>query len=181
MSNEKNANLEFAQGLKKLRLKYNLLQKQISEIAGITQSIYSSYETGNTHMGLNDADNISKKVWGVGYQNFVKFVDEDILLIDLPKSTLKAIDESKKIKIKEQNGYLARELDRLIEEGYLNLPITSKRLLSYMPSDLHSRNSTEITNLLMKAPRNKYVTIVDKDKKASLFQLKGFAENKDAI
>lgn len=174
MFNKKNANLEFAQSLKKLRLKFNLLQKQVSEIAGITQSVYSSYESGSTHMGLNDADNISKKVWGVGYKQFVEFANKKVSLKDLPNITLHAINESKKIKIKEQDGFLAQELDRLTKEGYLNAPITSKQLLAHMHPDLHSRKSTEITNLLIKAPRNKFVAIVDKNKKESLFQLMEF-------
>jgi transcriptional regulator with XRE-family HTH domain len=171
MSNKESANDIFALNLKKLRLRFNLLQKYVSDIAGITQSVYSSYETGSTQMGIDDADNISRKVWGVGYEQFVEFANKRISLEGLPKRTLNAINESEKIKIKEQDGRLAQELDRLIREGYLNKPVTSKQLLTHMHPDLHSRKSTEITNLLIKAPRNKYIAIVDKVKMESLFQL----------
>lgn len=179
MSNKESANIEFARGLKKLRLKYNLLQRQIADIAGITQSVYSSYETGSTNMGLNDADNISRKVWGVGYDNFVKFAGDEIFLDKLPEITLKAIKESKKLKSKDSEGLLARELDRLIKEGYLNVPVTSKQLLNCMDSVLHSRNPTEITNLLVKSPRNKHVIIAKREGKAILFQLRVIAESKE--
>ncbi len=176
MINKENANREFAEALKRLRLKYNLLQKQISEIADITQSIYSSYERGSTQMGLNDANNISRKVWGVGYREFVNFAKGDVTLNELPKKTINAIEESKKVKIKEQDGLLAQELDRLIGEGYLNSPITSKQLLSHMHPDLHGRNATEITNLLIKPPRNKDVITVGKNANENLFQLEGFSK-----
>lgn len=176
MFDKESANQKFSRSLKKLRLRFNLLQKHISEIAGITQSVYSSYETGNTHMSLNDADNISRKVWGVGYDQFVSFASKQISLKELPEQTSKAINESKKVKIKEQDGLLAKELDRLIKEGYLNVPITSKQLLAHMHYDLHTRKSIEITNLLNKAPRNKSVTIVGKEAKETLFQLKIYAQ-----
>ncbi|RZK42689.1 MAG: XRE family transcriptional regulator [Pedobacter sp.] len=169
------ANAEFARGLKELRLKFNLLQKEISEIAGITQSVYSSYESGRTHMGLNDADNLSRMVWGVGYDEFVDFSKAEIILDELPKETQVLISESMKVTLKEQKGLLAKELDRLIEEGHLNSPITSKQLLAKMHPDLQGRKSTEITNLLIKAPRNSSVVIIPSDSKESLFQLKEFA------
>src|SRR5690606_40905564 len=63
------SSVEFRTALRELRLKFNLIQRQIAELAGILQTDYSDFETGKKKLDLDSADNISTKVWGVSYRS----------------------------------------------------------------------------------------------------------------
>lgn len=152
------ANKEFATALKSLRVKFNLTQRQIAQIAEIETGDYSSFERCKRKLGLDDADNLSSKVWGVSYTKFVEFSKDKIDKDKLPLLTHKAIEDSIDVVLKDTDNLFAKELDQLINKGELNSPKTSKMLHSKMKKKLQKRNSTEITSLLNKSPRNKIVT-----------------------
>lgn len=153
----KMAQKEFVDALAFLRSEYNLSREKIATIAGINEAYYGLFENCKKKLGLDDADNISFKVWGVRYTQFVEFAKKEIEKDKLPLLTQIAIEKSKNIKLKDTENLLATELDRLINKGELNSPKTSKILHSMMKKKLQKRNSTEITNLLNKKPRKEII------------------------
>ncbi|WP_437919812.1 helix-turn-helix domain-containing protein [Sphingobacterium sp. LRF_L2] len=82
----------------------------------------------------------------------------------LSRITKKKIERRKSIGIiqRDQSGFLAQELDRLIREGALNTPKTAKDLHLQMDEQLSKRSATEITNLLNKPPRNLFIIKLSK-------------------
>lgn len=161
MSELIDVNTSFREALKKLRTQYKLTQTTVAKIAGIEQAEYSSFETGNRNLGLNEANNLSFKIWGTSYNKFVEFSSKKIIVKNLPKDTRKAIELSKTTKLNDDSNLLANELDRLINEGRVNKPITAKILHSLMHKKLKNRSPAEITSLLNKEPRNHNIRKLD--------------------
>jgi|SRR5690606_27978302 len=151
------ANREFASALKRLRLKYNLSQAAVAEVAGISQPEYSAFERLKRKLNLDDADNIATKVWGKPYNNFVSFANKEINVKNLPKSTQKLIKDARGKKLTDTSNLLATELDRLISEGHFASPTTSKLVHLEMDRKLANRKTSEITSLLGRSPRNKQI------------------------
>jgi len=75
----------------------------------------------------------------------------------------------------DKDRLLANELDRLISEGSLNKPCTAKYLHSKMDEKLSEKQSTEITNLLSKSPRNKIIISLFKNSSPKIFVHKDYA------
>lgn len=175
------ANEEFSRALKYLRLKFKLSQEIIAKIAGIIQSDYSAFERLKRKLNLDDANKISTRVWGVSYKNFVEFSKEEIDLKKLPLPTQVAIAESTGGKLRSTENLLAKELDRLISEGYLNKPTTAKHLHSQMDKKIEKRKFTEITNLLSKSPRNKIIVSLFKRSTPKIFVHKDYASKYDKM
>ncbi len=169
------ANEEFSKALRYLRLKYKLSQETVAKIAGITQSDYSAFERLKRELNLNDANNISKLVWGVPYNKFVEFSKVEINIENLPLPTQAAINKSTGNKLRSTENLLANELDRLIAEGYLNSPTIAKHLHSQMDKSLSKKSSAEITNLLSKSPRNKIIISLFKNSSPKIFVHKDYA------
>ncbi|WP_293887927.1 MULTISPECIES: helix-turn-helix domain-containing protein [unclassified Sphingobacterium] len=169
------ANEEFSKALRYLRLKYKLSQETVAKIAGITQSDYSAFERLKRELNLNDANNISKRVWGVPYNKFVEFSKVEINIENLPLPTQAAINKSTGNKLRSTENLLANELDRLIAEGYLNSPTIAKHLHSQMDKSLSKKSSAEITNLLSKSPRNKIIISLFKNSSPKIFVHKDYA------
>lgn len=71
---------------------------------------------------------------------------------------------------------LATELDRLISEGHLNTPTTSKLIHAKMDSKLAKRKTSEITSLLGRTPRNKEIISIGKRGTQSIFIHKNYAD-----
>lgn len=57
----------------------------------------------------------------------------------------------------DKERLLSKDLDRLISEGHINTPTTSKILHKKMASELQIRNTSEITTLLGNSPRNDFI------------------------
>src|SRR5690606_15003667 len=94
--------------------------------AEISQPEYSAFERLKRKLNLDDADNLSRKVWGQPYTNFVAFSKEVIQVEELPSLTIEAIKESEENTLRDPLNLLAKELDRLIADGHFNSPTTSK-------------------------------------------------------
>ena len=169
------ANREFASALKKLRLKYNLSQAAVAEVAGISQPEYSAFERLKRKLNLDDADNIATKVWGKLYNNFVSFANKEIDVKNLPKSTQKLIKDARGKKVTDTSNLLATELDRLISEGHFASPTTSKLVHLKMDDKLANRKTSEITSLLGRSPRNKHITSIGKYGTQKIYIHKDFA------
>jgi|GEM_PF-817048 len=156
------ANKEFALALKRLRLKYKLSQAAVAGVAGIMQPEYSAFERLKRKLNLDDAENISKKVWGKSYDEFVSFANKEIDIETLPKSTQEIIENARGKKMTDTSNLLATELDRLISEGHFSSPTTSKLVHVKMNNKLAKRKTSEITSLLGRSPRNKQIIFIGK-------------------
>ncbi|WP_262250010.1 helix-turn-helix domain-containing protein [Parapedobacter soli] len=156
------ANREFASALKRLRLKYKLSQAAVAGVVGITQPEYSAFERLKRKLNLDDADNISKKLWGKSYDEFVSFASKEIDIEALPKTTQEIIEKASGKKITDTSNLLATELDRLISEGHFGSPTTSKLVHAEMNNKLANRKTSEITSLLGRSPRNKQIVSIGK-------------------
>src|SRR5690606_27446756 len=143
-------------------LKFNLIQKQIADLAEISQTDYSGFETGKKKLDLDNAHNLSTKVWGIPYTDFVSFSKKEIDIEKLPPATAKEINESEGNKLRDSSNLLAAELDRFISGGLLNTPTTSKLIHAKMDNKLAQRQATEITSLLGRSPRNKLIIPIGK-------------------
>jgi|SRR5690606_26260755 len=164
----------YRSALKALRLKFNLTQQQVAEVAGIEQTKYSGFETGKLKLDLDSAQKLSKKIWGADYTNFVSFSKTEIDITKLPYATQKAIKASENTTLNDSTNLLANELDRLIAEGHLNTPNTTKLLHTKMDKKLANRKSTEITSLLTRPPRNKEIIALDVSKSPKVFVHKNY-------
>lgn len=165
----------YRKALLSLRLKFNLTQNQVAEIADIEQTKYSGFETGKLKLDLDSAHNLSKKIWGVDYTSFVSFSKTEIEISKLPPATQKAIKASENTSLNDSTNLLAKELDRLISEGHLNTPTTAKLLHSKMDKKLAERKSTEITSLLTRPPRNRDIIALKTVKSPKVFVHKDYA------
>lgn len=154
------ASIEFRKALKTLRLNFKLSQSLISTVAGIDQTEYSAFETGKKKLDLDSANNLSTKIWGVRYTDFVAFSNRKINISKLPAATRKIIKESENVSLNDSSNLLANALDKLIKEGFLNTPTTSKLIHDAMGEDLKNKNTSEITSLLGKPPRNKIIASI---------------------
>ncbi|KGE12352.1 helix-turn-helix domain-containing protein [Sphingobacterium deserti] len=98
----------------------------------------------------------------------------------LSRSTRKKIEKRKSIGIivRDNQNLLAKELDRLISIGFLSKPVTASMLHQAMDKSLSNRNSTEISNLLIKRPRNQIIAKLSaKVGKQNLYIHKDFLKN----
>ncbi len=81
----------------------------------------------------------------------------------------------------DKDRLLANELDRLISEGALNTPCTAKYLHSKMDEKLSEKQSTEITNLLSKSPRNKIIISLFKNSSPKIFIHRDYVSKYDKM
>lgn len=97
--------------------------------------------------------------------------------VELVKNIEEVLKRRKSIgnKTIDKDRLLATELDRLILEGSLNKPCTAKYLHSKMDEKLSEKQSTEITNLLSKSPRNKIIISLFKNSSPKIFVHKDYA------
>ncbi len=116
-------------------------------------------------------------VFGQVYYNFANpnypIPDKEELIRNI-KEVLKRRKSIGKKSI-DKDRLLANELDRLISEGSLNTPCTAKYLHLKMDEKLSEKQSTEITNLLSKSPRNKIIISLFKNSSPKIFVHKDYA------
>lgn len=175
MIDESDANSEFREALILYRKHFGLTQQIVADIANMKQSEYSDFESGKRPLHLNDADDISKRVYGMGYKTFAKNNEKYPAMAELPQATQEAIQmiKEKGTKLRTSEGKLANALDNLISTGKLDHPITAKEVFELMPPEIqeHSKEN-EITNLLGKSPRNKIIEQVGKKGRSNLYKLR---------
>lgn len=117
-------------------------------------------------------------LFGISYYVFGDISKEPVSSFEhLPEQTKQKINERANKGIVERNSdnLLANELNRLIAEGKLNTPTTAQILQLSMDSRIAKRSATEITSLLNKPPRNKYIAKLKKVGKQIVFVHKDFA------
>lgn len=165
------ASIEFRKALKTLRLNFKLSQSLVANVAGIDQTEYSAFETGKKKLDLDSANNLSTKIWGAKYTDFVAFSNREINISKLPAATRKIIQESENVSLNDSSNLLANALDKLIIEGFLNTPTTSKLIHHAMGEDIKNKNTSEITSLLGKSPRNKIIESIGRYKNQKIYIL----------
>nr|WP_315396806.1 helix-turn-helix transcriptional regulator [uncultured Sphingobacterium sp.] len=163
------ASNEFRDALKALRIKFNLSQSSVAKLAEIEQTEYSALETGKQKLDIDSANNLSTKIWGVKYSDFVAFSNQKIIINKLPASTRLLIKDSENSKLNDSSNLLAKELDKLILESALNTPTTSKIIHHKMGEKLKNKKTSEITSLLGRSPRNKYIKSIGEFDKQKIY------------
>ncbi|WP_293937175.1 hypothetical protein [Sphingobacterium sp. UBA5996] len=140
------------------------LKKSGLDINDFTKLIKSNKDNVNDilkgKVGLTIGKMITiANLFGQVYYNFANpsypIPDKDELIRNIKEVLIRRKSIGKKSIDKDR--LLANELDRLISEGGLNKPCTAKYLHSKMDEKLSEKQSTEITNLLSKSPRNKII------------------------
>lgn len=96
----------------------------------------------------------------------------------LPEHTKAVIQRRKKIGTpkRDYGALLAKNLDKLIQTDKVSVPTTSAILLAQMDKALETRNPSEITNLLRKPPRNKFIVPLTKIGAQHVFIMKEYLE-----
>ncbi|TDS52422.1 helix-turn-helix domain-containing protein [Myroides indicus] len=137
---------------------YGLTEGDLAKLIDSNSSNIKNIIRGKVGLNINKMISIAS-VFNLTYYDFANPNYKLPLKSKLPKSTIKIINEraEKGIVIRDTSNILANELERLIKEGVLNKPVTSKILLSLMNSKARKKNSTEVTNLLRKEPRNSLI------------------------
>lgn len=113
-------------------------------------------------VGLNLKKMISiGDVFNLEYYNFANPKIAYPEIEDLPERTRKVIARRKIIKAnsspRDTSNSLAKELDRIIHDGTLNIPLTSHHIHALMSPSVKDKKTTEITSHLRRSPRNKKV------------------------
>lgn len=150
-------NQDYRTALKKTRVKLNLYQKQIAELIGIPQTKYSALETGKNKLDEDTLQFITTIVYGILPQQLIEFSNSEIDILSLPEKTKNTIDQAQSNKMRNSDNLLAKELDAKINDGNLNIPLASYHILVLMSEGLQDKNPSEITNHLIKPPRNKII------------------------
>lgn len=146
---------EYGKRVSKFLIYYNLTEGDLAKLIDSNSTNIKSIINGEVGLNINKMINIAS-VFGLTYYDFANPNFKLPSKSSLPELTIKIIKERQKKGsiIRDKSNILAIELDRLINEGILSKPITSKILLSLMNSNAQKKGSTSITNLLRKEPRN---------------------------
>lgn len=150
-------NKDYRTALKKTRVKLNLYQKQIAELIGFPQPKYSALETGKNKLDEDTLQLITTSVYGILPQQLIEFSNSEIDISKLPEKTKNAIDQAQSNKMRDSDNLIAKELDAKINDGSLNIPLAPYHILALMSESVQDKNPSEITNHLIKAPRNKII------------------------
>lgn len=156
-------NQDYRIALKKVRIKLNLYQKDIAELIGIPQPKYSALETGKNKLAQDTLHLITVSVYGILPEKLIEFSNSEIDILYLPKKTKNKINQAQGNKMRDSDNLLAKELDAKINDGSLNIPLASYHILALMSESVQDKNPSEITNHLIKAPRNKIIVKLRKE------------------
>lgn len=157
---------------------YGLTEGDLAKLIGSNSTNIKNIISGKVGLNINKMISIAS-VFGLTYYEFADPDHKFLLKNKLPEFTVKIIDErqGKGIIIRDVSNILAKELDRLIKENVLNKPVTSKGLISLMNPKARERNSTEVTNLLIKEPRSSLIVqLKHKYRNQSLFVHKDYVK-----
>lgn len=153
---------------KAYRLHYGLTQEVVERLAKLKKNQYSRIESGRQEGKSTEIDAICS-VYGLKNYQMANPKRRKPSLKNLPVSTQKAIFEIKQIGIQPRENQkkinLGKEIDNLISMGILDRPITAKKLLAFLPNEVKEKinhDSSRITDLLRRYPRNQIIKIVAK-------------------
>jgi len=176
MNIEEKYKIEFGEQIAKYLKKSGL---DINDFARLIKSNKDNVnDILNGKVGLTIGKMITiANLFGQVYYNFANpnypIPDKEELITNI-KEVLKRRKSIGKKSI-DKDRLLANELDRLISEGFLNTPYTAKYLHPKMDEKLSEKQSTEITNLLSKSPRNKIIVSLFGKSSPKVFVHKDYA------
>lgn len=150
-------NQDYRIALKEVRIKLNLYQKDIAELIGIHQTKYSALETGKNKLDEDTLQLITTTVYGILPQQLIEFSNSEIDILSLPEKTKNKIHQVQSNKMRDSDNLLAKELDAKIDDGSLNIPLASYHIHALMSESVKDKKTSEITNHLLKPPRNKII------------------------
>ncbi|RNL83714.1 XRE family transcriptional regulator [Sinomicrobium pectinilyticum] len=163
-----NENKRLRDVFKEYRLHYKLTQEVVEQLAKLKKNQYSRIESGKQTPTPQEIENIAN-VYGLHNFQIMNPKQRKPSIKKLPLETQKAILDIEKAGTKPKREHkkidLGKEIDKLIDDGKLNNPITAKKLLEFLPVAVRediNNESMRITDLLCRSPRNKRVKIVDK-------------------
>ncbi|MFD1769975.1 hypothetical protein [Sphingobacterium suaedae] len=177
MTGEETYRKEYGKQVAKYLTAFGLTEEDLGKLINSSSDNIRDIIQGAVGLSLGKMIKIAN-VFSVHYYNFA---DPNYPLPEerhLSRTTKKKIEKRKVIGItvRDNSNLLANELDRLIQEGYLDKPVTANDLHAHMDIRLKDRSSTEITNLLNKKPRNSLVEkLQQKSGRQNLYVRKEFA------
>lgn len=177
MKTELEYKIEFGKQVKKYLNASGLSENDLAKLLNSSNKNVTDIISGNVGLNIDKMIKIAK-IFNVAYYNLANPYFSLPDFSDLNEITKDLIKKRKITGIKtiDKNHTLANELNRLIKEGKLNRPNTTKNLLTYMESSLKERNPSEITSLLNKAPRNKSIILLRQIKGINYFIHKDFKD-----
>lgn len=154
---------------KAYRVHYGLTQEAVEELAKFTNNKYSRIESGRQEPKAADTKAISK-VYGLESYQMTNPKYPKPIIKKLPIETQKAILKIRSVGIQlrsVQNKIdLGKEIDKLIELGKLDDPITARELFSLLPevvkNSFTKKGPSKVTDFLTRPPRNEIIKIVDR-------------------
>ncbi|MGV3762702.1 helix-turn-helix domain-containing protein [Parapedobacter sp.] len=153
---------------KEYRLHFGLTQRAVEQLANLKENQYSRFESGRQKPKPHHIKAIAG-VYGREDYQLMNPKHRKPSLKSLPLKTQQAISDIKDSgtlpKEKHDKVDLGKEIDKLIEDGNLNKPITAKKLLEFLPIAVRkeiNNESRRITDLLRRPPRCNKVKIVEK-------------------
>lgn len=174
-------NKRFTDIIKEYRLEFNLTQESVETLAELKPLQYSRIESGKQNPGLDDLENISG-VYGLKGYELLNPKQKKPTYKNLPQGTKDLIDKLKEEGISPKHQFkkieLGKHLDKLIEEGLLNKPISAKSIFEKLPPEVQIaiKEPRKITDLFNRPPRNGYIQKSGKSGNETLFILKKFAD-----
>ncbi|MDM1412128.1 helix-turn-helix transcriptional regulator [Myroides odoratimimus] len=157
-------NVTFNERVKEALEVYGITASDLAKLIGSNSSNVKNIIEGKVGIGSLKMELISE-VFGLKYYEFGNPEIEFLPVDRLENKVQKVIQERKKVGVllRDKSNSLANELDRLIEDGEFNVPITASRAFSKMNLTGTNKNSSLVTNLLSKRPRNLQIYRLDND------------------
>lgn len=158
MKTEVEYKIEFGKQVQKYLVKSGLNVKDFATLINSNVDNVNNIISGKVGLNISRMVKIAS-LFGIEYYNFANpnfpIPTKSELTINLREvlSRRKIIGD----KSNDTKRLLSKELDRLISDGILRIPSTSKILHKKMDAELIKRNPSEITTLLSQPPRSEYI------------------------
>ena len=162
MKTEIEYKIEFGKQVQKYLVKSGLNVKDFATLINSNVDNVNDIISGKVGLNISRMVKIAS-LFGIEYYNFANpnfpIPTKSELTINLKEvlSRRKIIGD----KSNDTKRLLSKELDRLINDGFLCIPTTSKILHKKMDAELENRNPSEITTLLSQPPRSEYIKTLD--------------------
>ena len=177
MEKEKNYSRKYGKQVEKYLKKTSLTTADLAKLTRSNTDNVRAIIKGEVGLTLSKMVKIAE-LFGITYYEFANPDFPIPFYEQLPEKTKEVIERRKKTgtPIRDYSALLAKNLDRLIQEDKITVPTTSTLLLKQMDKQLEDRNPSEITNLLRKPPRNKFIVPLTRIGAQHVFIMKEFLE-----
>ena len=177
MEKEKNYSRKYGRQVEKYLKKTSLTTADLAKLTRSNTDNIRDIIRGDVGLTLGKMVKIAD-LFGITYYEFANPSFPVPGYEQLPEKTKEAIERRKKTgtPIRDYSALLAKNLDRLIQEDKIAVPTTSILLLKQMDKQLENRNPSEITNLLRKPPRNKFIVPLTRIGAQHVFIMKEYLE-----